>query len=145
MSDSATQSYATHARYMPAFHFFVLPVLLINVIVQIVAAVCAPGAASAWGAVVALALGTAAALLRVMTLTVQDRVIRLEETLRLTSIMPSRAADIARLSRHHMVGLRFASDAEVPGLVDRILAGEISSRKDIKAAVKAWRADHLRA
>jgi len=145
MSDTTAQSYATHVRYMPAFHFFVLPVLLINVIVQIVAAVRAPGAASAWGAVVALALGIAAVALRVMALTVQDRVIRLEETLRLTRIMPSRTADIARLSRHHMVGLRFASDAEVPGLVDRILAGEISSRKDIKAAVRAWRADHLRA
>ena len=139
------QSFETHARYVPAFHFFVLPVLLINVIVQIVAAVRAPGAASAWAVVVALALGMAAVLLRVMALTVQDRVIRLEETLRLTRLLPDRAADIARLSRDHLVALRFASDAEAPGLIARILAGEISSRKDIKAAVKAWRADHLRA
>ena len=145
MSDTAPQSYAQHARYVPAFHFFVLPVLLINVIVQIVAAVRAPGAASAWGVVVALALGTAAVFLRIMALTVQDRVIRLEETLRLTRLMPSRAADIARLTRGHLVALRFAGDAEVPSLVDRILAGEIGTRKDIKAAVKAWRPDYLRA
>jgi hypothetical protein len=145
MSDTPPQSHANHARYVPAFHFFVLPVLLINVIVQIVAAVRAPGAASAWGAVVALALGTAAVFLRRMALTVQDRVIRLEETLRLTRLMPARGADIARLSRDHLVGLRFAPDAEVAGLVDRILAGEIVSRKDIKAAVTAWRPDYLRA
>jgi len=145
MPDAPTQSHSNHARYMPAFHFFVLPVLFINAIVQIVGATRAPGAASAWGAVVALALAAAAVLLRVMALTVQDRVIRLEETLRLTRLLPSRAADIARLSRSHFVALRFASDAEVSGLIDRILAGEITSRRDIKAAVKDWRPDFFRA
>lgn len=145
MPDRPAQTHANHARYVPAFHFFVLPVLLINVIVQIVAAVRAPGAASVWGVVVALALGTAAVLLRVMALTVQDRVIRLEESLRLSRLLPNRSADIARLSRDHLVGLRFAADAEVAGLVDRILSGELVSRRDVKAAVKAWRPDHLRA
>ena len=141
----ATQSFRTHVRYMPPFHFFVLPVLLINLIVQIVAAVRAPGLATVWGAVVALALGMAAVLLRVMALTVQDRVIRLEETLRLTRLLPDRAGDIAKLSRDHLVALRFAADTEAASLIARILAGEISTRKQIKAAVKSWRADHLRA
>jgi hypothetical protein len=145
MADSTAQSLTTHARYVPPFHFFALPVLLINVIVQIVAAVRAPGRASAWAAVVALALFLAVLLGRVMTLTVQDRLIRLEETLRLGRLMPGREADIARLTRDHLVGLRFASDAEVPGLVTRILAGELGTRRDIKAAVKSWRADYLRA
>jgi hypothetical protein len=144
MSD-ATQSFETHARYMPPFHFFVVPVLLINLIVQIVAAVRAPGLATIWGVVVALALGMAAVLLRFMVLTVQDRVIRLEETLRLTRLLPDRAGDIAKLSRDHLVALRFAADAEAASLIARILAGEISTRKQIKAAVKTWRADHLRA
>ena len=145
MPDRPAQTLANHARYMPPFHFFVLPVLLINLIVQIVAAVRAPSLATAWVAVVALALALAAVCLRVMVLTVQDRVIRLEETLRLNRLLPSRGADIARLSRDHMVGLRFAADAEVAGLVDRIIAGELVSRRDVKAAVKAWRADYLRA
>lgn len=145
MPDRPAQTLANHARYMPPFHFFVLPVLLINLIVQIVAAVRAPSLASAWSAVVALALALAAVCLRVMALTVQDRVIRLEETRRLIRLLPSREADIARLSRDHLVGLRFAADAEVVGLVDRILAGELVSRRDVKAAVKAWRPDYLRA
>jgi hypothetical protein len=141
----ATQSFARHARYVPGFHFFVLPVLLINAIVGIVNAVRAPGRASAWGAVVGLAIALAVILLRVMSLRVQDRLIRLEETLRLTRLMPGKHAEIARLSVDHLVGLRFASDAEVPSLVGRVLAGDLSSRKDIKAAVRDWRPDYLRA
>jgi hypothetical protein len=144
MSDTA-QSYASHARYVPGFHFFALPVLLINAIVWIVNAVRHPGVDNAWGAVVAIAIFLAVFYARGMALRVQDRVIRLEETLRLTRLMPSRGADIARLSRDHLVALRFASDAEVPGLVDRVLAGELATRREIKAAVQTWRADHLRA
>ena len=144
MSDTA-QSYASHARYVPGFHFFALPVLLINAIVWIVNAVRHPGVDNAWGAVVAIAIFLAVFYARGMALRVQDRVIRLEETLRLTRLMPSRGADIARLSRDHLVALRFASDAEVPGLVDRVLAGELATRREIKAAVQSWRADHLRA
>jgi hypothetical protein len=140
-----TQSFTRHAQYVPGFHFFVLPVLVVNAIVAIVTAVRAPGLPTAWAALVAVALLLAMLYLRMMALSVQDRVIRLEETLRLTQLMPSRAADIARLSRGHLVALRFASDAEVPGLVDRILAGELGTRKEIKAAVKQWRPDHLRA
>lgn len=139
------QNYGNHARYVPAFHFFVLPVLLINAIVMIVQAVRSPGKGSAWAALVAVALGLAVPLLRLMALTVQDRVIRLEETLRLTRLLPDRTADIARLAPRHLVALRFASDAETPGLITRIVSGELNTRKEIKTAIKAWRADHLRA
>lgn len=140
-----TQSYEKHARYVPGFHFFAIPVLAINAIVALVAAVRTPGLPTAWAAVVAIALTLAILYARLMSLSVQDRVIRLEETLRLERLMPGRAADIARLSRGHLVALRFASDAEVPALMDRILAGELNTRKEIKAAVKQWRPDHLRA
>ena len=140
-----TQSFERHARYVPGFHFFAIPVLAINAIMAIVTAVRAPGLPTAWAALVAVALTLAILYARLMSLSVQDRVIRLEETLRLTRLMPDRAADIARLSRGHLVALRFASDAEVPGLVDRVLAGELGTRKEIKAAVKHWRPDHLRA
>lgn len=145
MPDTPAQSYARHARYVPFFHFFAVPVLVINAIVRIVATVRRPGLDGAWAAVVGIALLVAVIVLRVMTLTVQDRVIRGEETLRLGRLMPTRAADIARLTPGNLVALRFACDAEVPGLVDRILAGEITTRKDIKAAVRTWRPDHLRA
>lgn len=145
MPDPTAQSHARHARYLPPFHFFAFPILGINAIVAIVQAVRAPGTASAWAAVVASAIPVAFFFTRWMVLRVQDRVIRLEETLRLTRLMPGRTADIATLSRDHLVALRFASDAEVTHLVDRILAGELGSRNDIKAAVKEWRPDYLRA
>lgn len=145
MPSQPSQSYASHARYLPGFHFFALPVLLINAIVMIVSAVRVPSLTTAWAALVAIAIALAVFYSRWMPLQVQDRVIRLEETLRLERLMPARRADIARLSRSHLVALRFACDAEVSGLVDRILAGEVKSRKDIKSAVQAWRPDHHRA
>ena len=145
MPNHPVQSFANHARYLPGFHFFAFPLLGINAIVTIVAAVRVPSLASAWAAVVAIAIAFAVFSSRWMPLQVQDRVIRLEETLRLERIMPGRQADLARLSRDHLVALRFAPDAEAPGLVGRMLAGELSSRKDIKAAVEDWRPDYLRA
>lgn len=140
-----TQSYANHTRYLPGFHYFAFPVLGINAIVMIVFAARAPSLATAWAALVAIALALAIFYSRWMPLQVQDRLIRLEETLRLQRLMPARHADIDRLSRGQLVALRFACDAEVPGLVDRILAGEVRTRKDIKSAVKTWRPDHHRA
>ena len=76
---------------------------------------------------------------------VQDRVIRLEESLRLERLLPDDLkGDIGQLTTDQLIGLRFASDAEVPGLVRRVLAGELADRKVIKQAVKNWRADHQR-
>ena len=76
---------------------------------------------------------------------VQDRVIRLEERLRLERILPDELKrDIGPLTTDQLIALRFASDAELPGLVRRVLAGELANQRSIKQAVKDWRPDHQR-
>ncbi|OFW55105.1 MAG: hypothetical protein A2146_02530 [Actinobacteria bacterium RBG_16_67_10] len=145
MAGDSVQTYANHRRLLVPWHVVALPILGANTVVQIIRFIQAPGLESAWNAVVAAALVTALICARWMTLRMQDRIIRLEETLRLELLLPGRNHDIERLSRDHLVGIRFASDAEVPHLVDRILAGELVSRDDVKRAVQHWRADHLRA
>jgi len=90
---------------------------------------------------------TAIALLyaRRFSTRVQDRVIRLEERLRLERILPDELkGEIGQLTTDQLIALRFASDAEVTGLVRRIVAGALTDRKSIKQAVEHWRADHQR-
>ena len=144
MSDDAVQSYANHARWLPPWHFFVMPVLGANVIIRIVELARTPGLPSAWDALVAVALLTGLVCARWMPLRVQDRVVCLEETLRLERLLPGRSHEIERLSRDQLIGIRFASDLEVPHLVERILAGELVLRNDVKRAVQHWRPDHGR-
>lgn len=144
MSDDDVQSYANHARWLPPWHFFVIPVLLANLVIKIVGVVREPGVPTTWDAIVALALLTGLICARWMPLRVQDRVICLDETSRLERLLPGRSQDIERLTRDQLIGIRFASDAEVPHLVDRILGGELASRNDVKRAVQHWRSDHSR-
>ena len=145
MSESG-QTYANHLRWLPPLHFFVLPILLINFIVAAWSAVQAPSIATAFTGLVALALMLSIVLARVMANTVQDRVIRLEMRLRLRDVLPADLQSrIKDLTREQFVGLRFASDAELPDLVRRALAGELTTRKAIKLQVKHWQGDYLRA
>jgi hypothetical protein len=84
--------------------------------------------------------------LRVQVLTVQDRVIRLEMRLRLRNALPPDLQDhVTALSHKQLVALRFSSDAELPALVREVLAGTLKTQKDIKARVREWQADYLRA
>ena len=80
-----------------------------------------------------------------MALTVQNRVIRLEEELRLHRLLPERHEDIEELTLDQLIAIRFASGLEVPHLVDRVTRGEITTQDEIKRAVQHWRPDHLRA
>src|SRR5579872_1640986 len=131
------QSFKSHARLLPPFHFFVLPVLLVNAINTGRHVYMDPTRSTLWGLIVALALLTLALMARTMALTVQDRVIRLEERLRLRQLLPADLQPkINTLTRQQMVGIRFASDAEVAALVQDIVAGKITTQKEIKAAVK---------
>jgi hypothetical protein len=142
----ATQSYKKHTRLLPPFHFFVLPVLLVNLLNEFRHVWQDPTRHYVFQVVFALALVTAAVMSRVQALTVQDRVIRLEMRLRLRGILPpDLQPNIDTLTRRQMVALRFASDAEMADLVRDVLAGKLASSKEIKTRIKSWQADWLRA
>ena len=139
------QTYASHRRFIPEFHFFVLPVLVANVIGTIVAFVRHPRFDTAWGIVVAVALAIGIWTARAMALRAQDRIIRLEESARLDRLLPPDLRGRAgELSIGQLIAIRFAPDDEVPDLVRRALDGELARQGDIKRAIRNWRADHLR-
>jgi Family of unknown function (DUF6526) len=142
----STQTYASHRRWIPTFHFFVLPVLLINVFVAGAHFARNPHPITAWPVVVAIALFIGVFELRGMPLRAQDRVIRIEERARLERVLPSDLRGRAgELTASQLIAIRFAPDDEVPDLVRRALNGELKTQDDIKRAIKNWRADHLRA
>jgi hypothetical protein len=142
------QSYPTHRRYFPLFHFIVLPLLAINLIIRIIYAYRHWGSRlPLWEILVAFALISLALTVRVMVLTVQDRLIRLEETLRLQRCLPDDLRGrVGDLTSDQLVALRFCGDdSELAVLTRSVLGGQLTSRDDIKKNIKAWRPDTLRA
>ena len=141
-----TQSYKAHTRWLPLFHFFVMPVLLVNVIVAIWRLLQLPSLGTLYGVIFAIALLGLGFLSRIQALTVQDRVIRLEERMRMRQLLPPDLhPQINSLTHRQLVALRFASDDELPELVREITAGRLTTPKEIKMRVRNWRADWLRA
>jgi cellulose synthase/poly-beta-1,6-N-acetylglucosamine synthase-like glycosyltransferase len=151
MAEKKPQTFANHARFDPPFHFFVLPIFLLGLILSLIhffAHITEGGFRDHFHAflliLLALALLILAFKVRLYTLKVQDRVIRLEERLRLTQLLsePLRSR-IPQLTEDQLIGLRFASDAEVAKLVERAL-NEKLDRKQIKQAIQTWRPDYWR-
>jgi hypothetical protein len=144
MAENSPQSFAHHTRWDPPFHFFVLPVFAITLVGAIYHLVRHPGIHSAWLVVVVLAAVVAIAKSRLNALKVQDRVIRLEERLRLASLLdPSLRPRIPELTESQLIALRFASDGELPSLAARALNEKLAAR-DIKQAIQHWRPDYWR-
>ncbi|HEX6058778.1 MAG TPA: DUF6526 family protein [Gemmatimonadaceae bacterium] len=140
------QSYANHRRYFPLFHYFALPILSVHVVVTTTGLLRHPSLEAAWSVLVALALLGGIVANRASALIVQSRVIRLETTLRLTRVLPAGLrARITELRLGQLVALRFASDEELPCLVERCLSGELRSVEDVKRAITAWQPDYVRA
>ena len=140
------QTFQKHARWLPLFHFFALPILAVNVLVAAWALVRVPGLAAAWGLVFAMGLLALGFVSRTQVLTVQDRVIRLEMRLKLRGLLPPDLQPrINELTHRQLVALRFASDAELPDLVREVLAGKLATSKEIKMRVRSWQSDWLRA
>jgi hypothetical protein len=138
------QNFKNHSRLDPLYHFFVLPVFLITVIAAAVHAMHTHAAWDHWVIVVAAA-GLALALkVRTYALKVQDRVIRLEERIRLSSLAGERLRPrIGELTESQLIALRFASDAEVPALAEKALLEKLSA-KQIKQSIRSWRPDYWR-
>ena len=143
------QNLANHAKYDPPFQFLMLPVAVITVLVvgyYLVHSLLAQSFhwLGAWLFVITVAATVAIFKIRLYALRVQDRVIRLEERLRLTSLLqePLRSR-IGELTDAQFIGLRFASDEELPALVQRALDEKLSTA-DIKKAITNWRPDYSR-
>lgn len=151
MSQTTTQTYANHRRFDPPFHFFLVPVFALGLVMSLIhffyhlrESDMRDNIHSFLLIVVASALLTLVFKTRLYALKVQDRIIRLEERLRLMQILqePLRSR-IPELTEDQLVGIRFASDGEVPRLVERAL-NEKLKRGEIKKAVQNWRPDTWR-
>jgi hypothetical protein len=144
VSETKLQTYANHGRYDPWFHFFLAPIALIIFIASIVHLVRHPHLWSVVHVVLAFALFMLVFKFRSYSLKVQDRVIRLEERLRLATLLPEPLrARINELDIRQLIALRFASDAEIPALVQRTLDEKLTP-KQIKQSIQNWRPDNFR-
>ena len=143
----AEQGFQSHAKWVPPFHFFVLPVLLINLGFSIYW--CVKGWFTVSGVlsvVVAAALFVGMVTARAMAMKVQDRVIRIEERIRLERLLAADMhARIGEFTINQLVALRFASNAELPELARKVLEEKVNDRKAIKQMIKTWRPDLARA
>jgi hypothetical protein len=139
----AAQTYANHTRFDPLFHFFLLPVAAINVGATIWNLFQNPGLPAGWFVILAIAGAVAVTKIRNYALKAQDRVIRLEERLRLLKLQADLRDRIGDLTEPQLIALRFASDAELPALAQKALGGPMSP-KDIKQAIVNWRPDYFR-
>jgi hypothetical protein len=143
----AEQNYSNHAKFVPPFHFFAMPLFVVNIgcsIYRLVKQGFSFG--TIFGVLMAFALIVLFFSARLFALKVQDRVIRLEEKLRYEKLLP---ADLqprfGEFTIDQIVSLRFASDAELPALARKVLDEKLNDRKTIKLLVKNWKADELRA
>jgi len=141
----AEQNFKNHAKVVPAFHYFVIPILLANLIWAGRVAVSSPNWGTIIGAATALALLVLAFLARIFALKVQDRVIRLEMRLRLREVLPAALHPrIQEFTAGQLVALRFASDAELASLAEAVLRDQVTDKKTIKSMIKVWNPDHHR-
>ncbi len=138
------QNFANHARRDPLFHFILLPLMAANFVISIVWAVHRPNFHHIWFVVFSFAVVGLTLVVRMYSAKVQDRVIRLEERLRLQALAPQEwHTQLYKLSEDQLIGLRFASDDEVVALAKQALEQSLN-RKQIKEHIQSWRADDWR-
>jgi hypothetical protein len=147
MAEKTGQTFANHVKLVPTFHFFALPILILNLLQSIYKLV---HTWFRWDALVGMLTAAALVLLafhaRLFALRVQDRVIRLEERMRLERLLPDDLKSrIGEFQPGQLVALRFACDAELAALARKVLNDKLTDRTAIKKMVQTWRADELRA
>lgn len=144
MSAKVPQTFRNHVRFDPAYHAFLVPVAGINLVAAIWNVFRNPSLTAAWFVILAVAAVVLVMKLRLYPLKAQDRIIRLEEQLRLFQLLPQGLRGrCVELNEAQLIALRFAPDAEVPTLVEKALAASMSPR-DIKQAIVNWRPDYFR-
>lgn len=144
MADS--QSFEHHSRYVPQYHFVLSGIFLVNLIYRIGMVIRYPAVATVIPALTAWGLVLVFWYLRAFPMRVQDRIIRLEEQLRMHRLLPADLQSrVSEFTPAQMVALRFASDGELPGLARRVLDERITRKRDIKAMIQNWRPDEFRA
>jgi len=141
------QNLRNHSKVVPIFHFFAIPVFIINFIWSLVRLRTLEFTfAGVFGVIFAAALVILVFEARLFALAVQDRVIRLEERLRYKQVLPADLqARVCELTINQIVALRFACDAELPELMRKVLDEKLTARKPIKQLIKTWRPDYQRA
>lgn len=147
MTEPKQQSLKNHASFDPAYHYFASAVLLGNLVVGVIFVVLSLHTQlllSIWILLLTIAIFLMFVRLRTYPLKIQDRVIRLEERLRLDALLPeSLRKRIPELTEDQLIALRFASDEEIPKLVEQALDKQLN-RKQIKERIEKWRPDHFR-
>ena len=144
MSEKRPQNYANHVKWVPLFHYVVMPLLLVNLVLALVGLLDGIALETLNRTGVAVAMVLAALFARVFALKAQDRVIRLEERLRMERLLPDDLKPrIDDVTTAQCVALRFAGDDELPDLTRRAL-DEKADQKTIKQAIRNWRADYQR-
>jgi hypothetical protein len=143
------QNYENHARYVPAYHFVLFGILVLNLVWSVYRLIrywmLTPGQ-DGMRFLIAVAMLIFFVYIRQFAMTLQDRIIRLEMTLRLEKLLPAgQQGQIREFTVGQLIAMRFASDAELPALAARVLSEKITDRKKIKQLIKNWVADNLRA
>lgn len=138
------QSFKNHTKWDPPFHFFLMPVIVVTFVYTVKHAYAYPNSMTLWLVLLTVAMFVWLIKTRTYALGVQNRLIRLEERLRMEKLLPADLmARFGELSVGQLVALRFASDGELAGLVKKTL-DERLDQKQIKAAIQQWRPDHTR-
>ncbi len=146
MAREKTQSFENHNRVVPPYHMVAIPIFMVNFIWRLVQLRYGITFGSIMNVLLAIAFLILVLYARLFTLTVQDRVIRLEMRLRLERLLPmDLRSRIPEFTAPQLISLRFAGDEELAALARQVLDERLNDRKTIKRRIKNWQADFLRA